>query len=269
MTTALFCDQCGARLPTSSVKFCPSCGEALEQPPAAAPSGKLSFAPAANFTSEEESEIVDEWRAVPSGSSPLGRRVESAPHAASEAEAQASVAVAERSASRKVFAYVAASVVAAFCVWFYFTPHIAVNNMKSAAEARDAAKFSLYIDYTELRDSLKRVLTSKLVSETSGRNADPFAALGASMAAAFIDPAVDKLMTPEGLVMLMAGGMVPSAKRNNKAPGLKAEIDMAMAYESFNKFVVTIWEKDKKDDTVGLVFNRDGLFSWKLAAVRM
>lgn len=46
-----------------------------------------------------------------------------------------------------------------------------------------------------MRDSLKRVLTSKLVSETSGRNADPFAALGASMAAAFIDPAVDKLMT--------------------------------------------------------------------------
>lgn len=181
----------------------------------------------------------------------------------------ASVSDGSMRTSRNVFAYLAVIVIAVLCVGFYFTPHIAVNSMKAAAEARDTVKFSQYIDYPALRESLKSGLAAKLVGQTQGRNADPFAALGASMAAAFIDPVIDKLMSPEGLAMLMAGGEEPSAKRNKKAPGLKAEIDMAMAYESFNKFVITIWEKNKSNDAIRLIFNRDGFFSWKLAAIRM
>ncbi len=245
MTTALFCDQCGARLPTSSAKFCPSCGEALERPPVAALSGKSSFAPAPGSSPDEESDLF-------SASSASNQGVPR-----------------HNSNGKNVLAYVAAIVIAVLCVGFYFTPHIAVNSMKSAVEARDAARFSQYVDYPALRESLKRELTAKLVGETQGKNKDPFAAMGASMAAAFIDPAVDKLMTPEGLAMLMAGGKEAPAKRNKKAPGPKAEIDMAMAYESFNKFIVALWEKDKQNDAVQLVFNRDGFFSWKLAAVRM
>ncbi len=69
--------------------------------------------------------------------------------------------------------------------------------------------------------------------------------------------------------MLMAGGPEPPSKRNRKSPDPLADLDTSMACESFNSFVVTIPEKGKKDDAIGLVFNRDGVFSWKLASVRM
>lgn len=269
MTGALFCDQCGARLPTSSAKFCPSCGEALEPPSGAPPNGTADVGRLGDSVADEESDLADVSHASHERVSRSGHTAESVPQSAAEAGPPVSVSDGSMRTSRNVFAYLAVIVIAVLCVGFYFTPHIAVNSMKAAAEARDTVKFSQYIDYPALRESLKSGLAAKLVGQTQGRNADPFAALGASMAAAFIDPVIDKLMSPEGLAMLMAGGEEPSAKRNKKAPGLKAEIDMAMAYESFNKFVITIWEKNKSNDAIRLIFNRDGFFSWKLAAIRM
>jgi len=269
MTAALFCDQCGVRLPTPSVNFCPACGDALGQP--SIPSRKSSFALGADSTLDEESDNVDGTQASHQGISSSDRNSESAPQPALDSEAPASVAIAPGRTSRNAFAYLTLTVVAAFCTWFYFTPHITVNNMKLAAEARDATKFSQYVDYPALRASLKRALTAKFVGQPTGKNADPFAALGASMAAAMIEPVVDELMTPEGLAMLMAGGNMLSAKRKKKSPDLKTEteIDVGMAYESFNRFVAIIREKGKKDDAIGLVFNRDRLLSWRLGEVRM
>jgi hypothetical protein len=245
MPAVRFCDQCGTRLSNSFVKFCPSCGEALDLSAAV----RLALPDAvveASSGAEEDARTT------------------------AESSAPASDGKTAKRASSRAFGFVGAIAVAAFCVWFYFTPHLAVNAMKSAADARDAVKFSQHINRPALRDSLRSALSAKLVGESSGgRNADPVAALGASMAAAFIDPAIDKLMSPEGLAMLMAGGPEPPSKRNRKSPDPIANLDTSMAYESFNSFVVTIREKVNKGDAIGLVFNRDGVFSWKLAAVRL
>lgn len=163
-----------------------------------------------------------------------------------------------------------AAVLALFSVWFFFTPHLAVSTMKSAAEARDAAKLSSHVNFPALKESLKASFNAKLASEvTKEKDGDPFSALGAAMAAAFINPMIDALVTPESLAMMMKGDKPQPG--TNAAASTKSDTDVntAMSYESFDRFVVTVKKKGEASDPIGLVFNRDGLFSWKLSAIRL
>ena len=159
----------------------------------------------------------------------------------------------------------------------FFSPHFAVNAMKSAAEARDAAKFSGYVNYPALKESLKASFNAKLASEAmKDKGGQPNAALGAALAAAIINPMIDALVTPESLAVMMSGDQpqpgksatAPSPTRTTVAKDDTSERSL-MAYERFDRFVVTVKNKGNASETVGFVFNRDGLFSWKLSAIRL
>jgi hypothetical protein len=99
-------------------------------------------------------------------------------------------------------------VAAAAGVWFYFTPHLAVQNMKEAADERDANKLSRYIDFPAVRESMKATLNAKLMSEMAKnkKSDSPFAGLGAAFAMAMVGPMVDAMVTPEALTMMMSRG---------------------------------------------------------------
>jgi hypothetical protein len=155
-------------------------------------------------------------------------------------------------------------------VWFYFTPHLAVRGMKSAATARDSAKLSSYVNFPALKEDFKASLNAKLAAEMSKeKEANPFAALGAAMAAAFISPLVDALVTPESLALIMQGDKPLLGKSKPQAQKTDTDTDTSMAYEGFNRFVVTVRKKDTTLEPISLVFNRDGLFTWKLSAIRL
>jgi hypothetical protein len=158
----------------------------------------------------------------------------------------------------------------AFSTWFYFTPHLAVSGMKSAAEAKDAAKLSGYVNFPALKESLKASFNAKLASEvTKEKDGNPFAALGAALAAAFINPMIDALVTPESLAMMMKGDKPQPAKKTEQTKSSDSDPDTSMSYESFDRFVVTVKKKGTTEEPLGLVFNRDGMFSWKLSALRL
>jgi hypothetical protein len=111
-------------------------------------------------------------------------------------------------------------------IWFFFTPHLAANAMRTAAQERDSAKLSGYVDFPALKESLKGSFNAKLaagVATDADNNA--FAALGAAMAAALINPMIDAR--------------------------------------------VTVTKRGEEQEPVGLVLRRDGVFSWKLSAIRM
>jgi len=163
-----------------------------------------------------------------------------------------------------------AAVLILFSVWFFFTPHLTVSAMKSAAEARDAAKLSSYVNFPALKDSLKASFNAKMVSEIQKKkDGNPFSALGVAMAAALINPMIDALVTPESLAMLMEGEK-PGHERNTTASAQsEPNTETVMSYESFDRFIVTIKKKEKAGEPIGFVFNRDSLFSWKLSAIRL
>jgi hypothetical protein len=173
-----------------------------------------------------------------------------------------------------------AIVFVAFSTWFYFTPYLAVSAMKSAAEAKDAAKLSDYVNFPAVRDSLRASFNAKLAAEVpKGSDNNPFSALGAAMAAAFINPMIDALVTPESLAMMMKGEKPKPANNSAQSSSPESEVvasessesndDTSMSYENFDRFVVTVKKKDSAEEPFGLVFNRDGIFSWKLSALRL
>ncbi|GEM_PF-264305 len=157
-------------------------------------------------------------------------------------------------------------------VWFFFTPHLAVRGMRAAAEERDSARLSAYVNFPALKENLKASFNAKIAAEAAKQqDAGPFAQLGAAMAAAFISPIIDMMVTPESLALIMKGDKPEPGKAKGETRNPPAEIESSMAYEGLNRFVVTIMKKNEpKGETMGLVFSREGLFSsWKLTGLRL
>ena len=161
-------------------------------------------------------------------------------------------------------------VLVVFGVWFYFTPHLAVLGLQAAAEANDAAKLAGYVNFPALKKNLKASCNAKLApGVVKGKKPNPFAALGATVTAACINPMIETLVTPKSLVMMFRGDKPQPARKTTRAKPPETGTKISTSYESFDRFVVTIKKEGSTDEPTGLVFNRDHLFSWKLSALRL
>jgi hypothetical protein len=158
----------------------------------------------------------------------------------------------------------------AFGIWFYATPYLTVSNMTSAAESGDTVKLSSHVNFPALKDNLKGLLNAKLAPEAEKQEAAPLTSLGTALASTLIGPMVDTLVTPESLAMIIKGHKLPPVMKvqSQKAPD-DSNTEISMSYESFNRFAATIKKKDQINMPISLILTRDGLFSWKLSALRM
>lgn len=159
-------------------------------------------------------------------------------------------------------------------IGFYFTPHLAVYNMKKAAENKDADALSSYVDYVSLKESLKANFNAKMASEViKNQTENPFGAFGAALAAALINPMIDAFVTPESLAMLMKGNKPEldksSGESTNKAKSDETDNETSMLYKGLNRFVVKVKKKGNTEDPVEFIFKRDGFISWKLTSLHL
>jgi hypothetical protein len=180
----------------------------------------------------------------------------------------------------------------------YASPYLALDRLKRAADARDAQTVSEYVDYPALRESLKEQVVG-LLTRRLHASGNPFAALGAMIGVALIGPMVDAYATPEGVAALL-NGMPPRGNPNDRPPAPQsapptqpvpatgsaqstpgaptpappATADTAppqppqttASYRGINEFVVT-YQHGVGDTRYSAILRREGLFSWKLAAV--
>jgi hypothetical protein len=182
-------------------------------------------------------------------------------------------------------------VVVAVLGYGYASPYLALDSLKRAADARDAQTVSEYVDYPALRESLKEqiggLLTRRIEARASG---NPLAAIGAMIGVALIGPLVDAYATPDGVAALL-NGMPPRGDLNQRPPvpqdaGANAPATPAppapapatsttappqppqttAGYRGINEFAVT-YQHGVGDARYAAILRREGLFSWKLAAV--
>ncbi|CAB3667182.1 DUF2939 domain-containing protein [Paraburkholderia rhynchosiae] len=192
----------------------------------------------------------------------------------------------------------------------YASPYIALNNLKRAADARDAQTVNQYVDFPALRESLKQqvagLLTRRLGSHGNG---NPLAAIGAMIGVALIGPLVDAYATPDGVAALL-NGMPPRGEPGEQPPAPPAASNPPAAnvrsvpapaspgagnnagnrannsatspqppqppqppqttagYRGLNEFAVT-YQHGVGDARYSAIFLREGLFTWKLAAVNL
>lgn len=152
------------------------------------------------------------------------------------------------------------------------SPFITVYQMKAAAEKNDGEALSEHIDFSSLRQSIKDQVNAMFLDKmTNDKNlkGNPYAGLAMVFAGAFVDKAVDSYVTPDGITKLMAGERVSLEDRNqsNKEKAKNEPLkDASFAYESTDKFVVTI--ANKPDEQIRFILRRRGL-EWKLAEIKL
>ncbi|MFL9890236.1 DUF2939 domain-containing protein [Paraburkholderia sp. RL17-381-BIF-C] len=210
-------------------------------------------------------------------------------------------------ATRPLIVTLIVIVVIAALGFTYASPYLALNNLKRAADARDTQTVNQYVDFPALRESLKQqvagLLTRRLDAHSNG---NPLAAIGAMIGVALIGPLVDAYATPDGVAALL-NGMPPRGdpgERPPAPPAANTPADGAAAspapatptapavgnagnagngntnaapaqppqttagYRGLNEFVVT-YQHGAGDARYSAIFQREGVFTWKLAAVNL
>ena len=95
---------------------------------------------------------------------------------------------------------------------------------------------------------------------------NPLAGLGAMLMPSILDRMIDSVVTPEGIATLVRAGKVGHVETGTAAP---RRFDCGFHYPALNRFVVTLRRQGATDDPVNLVFERRGLFAWKLIRIAL
>jgi hypothetical protein len=155
--------------------------------------------------------------------------------------------------------------------WLYATPYLAVDGMRSAAQARDAQRLSGYIDFAAVKADLKDALNAKITGNARASD-NPLGAMGAALGAMVINPMVDLFVTPDAIADMMKGHKPTLAGRDGGRggkPDADAGTETIMGYEGLNRFVVSVRRHGDDAEPIAMVMRREGLAAWKLVALRL
>lgn len=182
--------------------------------------------------------------------------------------------------TRTVAAFVALSVAAVAGYW-YWSPFLALNSMKSAAQKRDADEFNQYVDYPKLRESLKGQFNARLadvMGKSSGGTGmeQAGAALGAMLGLAMVDRMIDAMVRPEMVMRAMSEAKLqnPASTAHGSASDAQDKTrDLTWTIERKGSDRVIAYgnrqAQDPGEPRAGFVFDRTGFASWKLTEIRL
>ena len=190
----------------------------------------------------------------------------------------------------KAIKIAASAIVVAIASYWYWSPFLAIRQMQSAAQEKDADAFNERVDYPKLRESLKGQL-SAVMGEQMAKTQDagnPFAALGSMLGLALVDRFVDAMVRPETVMRAMQDGrMSPAAAKtsdtpapttsnpDSQAPAEAREDKPKWTYDRKGVDKLIAYATDPKkpgaqnSEKLGVVFERSGFANWKLTEVRL
>lgn len=149
------------------------------------------------------------------------------------------------------------------------SPYVAVRGFVAAAKQGDAAKLGASVDFPAVRADLKPQLTAAVTTRMERdphMRGNPLAGLGVMLMPTILDRMIDSVVTPDGIAALVRAGKVGRAATSEAAP---QRVDYDYGYVALDRFAVTLRRKDTLGDPVRLVFERRGLFSWKLVRITL
>lgn len=165
---------------------------------------------------------------------------------------------------KAILAGVAAIVVAAGA-WYWLSPGLAMQGLKTAALAGDREELKERVDFPAIRESLKSQMRAMMVAEMAKEKDNPFAAVGMAFAGAIVDPMIDSIISPEGIKVMVESGKVnePGKTAATQTQGKDAEWEIER--RGLDRFVARPKVKPG-DNAPSLIFKRDGL-GWDLVDV--
>lgn len=156
-----------------------------------------------------------------------------------------------------------------FVTYYFASPYVAANSLVRAVNSKDAETVSEYVDFPALRESMRTKLQVKLTQEVA-RDGSPGAALGAALGSMVLEPMLNALVSPAGLVTLLNGTNPLAQDQEKSTEGSTIESrgkpNLGIKYKGLDK--VHIVDKNIEDGN-GFVFRRRGLFGWKITDITM
>ena len=183
-----------------------------------------------------------------------------------------------RPRTTRVISLVALLAFIATTTYWILAPYRVFAEIQEAAQAGDASRFNIHVEYPRVRASLKEQLARKMGQDSA---ADPLAALGASIGMALANPVVDAMVTPEIIMRAVQDGRLTlQIQRPAPAPG--PTVGRMASLEKPN------WRYERRDmnhlvahlsppvaagapagHQLRLELERIGLMDWKLVDVQL
>lgn len=158
-------------------------------------------------------------------------------------------------------------VIAALAILFagaYFgSAYLAARHFKQAALSADADQLDAAVDFPAVRDSLKSQMSALMMRKLQTdpeMKGNPFAGLGMMLAPVIVDKAVDAYVTADGISAMVKGQKPGESAPKDISPDVKADYD----WLSVDRFRVKLTNRKTSAEGPSLLFERRGLFSWKL-----
>jgi hypothetical protein len=146
--------------------------------------------------------------------------------------------------------------------WWYASPIWTLRAMRDAAQARDEAKLSAYVDYPALRADVKQDIGDYAAAKAGKRFGKPGQALAAYITNAFGDPAVDAVVSPAGVAAMFASEQQIEAAGGRLQAPVHAGDHPVIERDGISSFRVHGTDAAKG----ALLFHREGL-GWKLVGL--
>lgn len=161
--------------------------------------------------------------------------------------------------------------------YWYYSPYLSIQAMRDAAQAKDADAFNDQVDYPKVRENLKAQLSAKMVDSlgTTGNADNGFAALGAMLGMAMINPMVDAFVSPEMVMRSMQQGdfkpVPPLGQDNPTGETEPKKVEWTLERKGTNKVIARTQEpgQPEPNQDFGLVLERYGFADWKLTEIRL
>lgn len=170
---------------------------------------------------------------------------------------------------RKGWIIAIGAAVALFVLAYGASPYLAVRGFVAAAKQGDAEKLRDSVDFPAVRADLKPQLAAAVTTRMErdpAMRGNPLAGLGAMLMPSILDRMIDSVVTPEGIAALVRAGKVGHVETGSAPP---RRVDYGFHYAALNRFDVTLRRQGATDDPVNLVFERRGLFAWKLIRIAL
>ena len=177
-----------------------------------------------------------------------------------------------KSRSFLIFSMATALVVSIGSYWYY-SPYLALKNIRDAALSKDADAFNERVDYPKVRESLKGQIAA-MMSEKATSSDKGYPNFGPILGMAFVNPMVDALVRPEAVMHVMQNGEIKSAQSSvrsgTQAMSDKKPVEWMLERKNVDKIIIYRHDPSLevgKDFIV--VFERNGFADWKLTEIRI
>lgn len=167
---------------------------------------------------------------------------------------------------KRILAAAAVVTAAAIASYWYWSPYIAVRELRDAALNADAERFNEHVDFPRLRASLKGQFSERIGG-----------GIGGMLALALADKMIDVAVRPETIMFAMREGKFKVGNTGtgtgdgNRDPGERKQVAWRTERQGFN---TVLFHAEGGNDRAGkdrmaLVMQREGFANWKLTDIRL